>query len=102
MIYTYQDLLKVANDDKSRAEFVLKVINNHKSSDDYKTAAIAEEYNKHKNVTITEYQKILYTVTGKAIPDNFSANFKMAFSPSLKSIKLRISSPSRNLGFSSM
>lgn len=78
MFYTYQDLLKVADDDKSRAEFVLKVINNHKSSDDYKTAAIAEEYNKHKNVTITEYQKILYTVTGKAIPDNFSANFKMA------------------------
>lgn len=78
MIYTYQDLLKVADDDKSRAEFVLKVINNHRSSDDYKTAAIAEEYNKHKNVTINEYQKILYTVTGKAIPDNFSANFKMA------------------------
>lgn len=78
MFYTYQDLLNVAEDDKSRAEFVLKVIHNHKQSDDYKTAIIAEEYNKHKNVTITEYQKILYTVTGKAIPDNFSANFKMA------------------------
>ena len=78
MLYTYQDLLNVADDDKSRAEFILKVINNHKSSDEYKLALIAEEYNKHKNVTITEYQKILYTVTGKAIPDNFSANFKMA------------------------
>ena len=78
MFYTYQDLLNVAEDDKSRAEFVLKVIHNHKQSDDYKIAAIAEEYNKHKNVKITEYQQILYTVTGKAIPDNFSANFKMA------------------------
>lgn len=76
--YTYQDLLNVGDDDFSRMEFVLKAINNHKLSDDYKTAIIADEYNKHKNVTISEYQKILYTVTGKAIPDNFSANFKMA------------------------
>lgn len=76
--YTYQDLLQVRDDDKDCIEFVLKAINNHKSSEAYKTALIAEEYNKHKNVTITEYQKILYTVTGKAIPDNFSANFKMA------------------------
>lgn len=78
MIYTYQDLLKVGDDEKSRMQFVHSVIHNHKQSDEYKTAAIAGEYNKHKNVTIVEYQKILYTVTGKAIPDNFSANFKMA------------------------
>ena len=76
--YTYQDLLSVGEDDRARVEFALKAINNHKISDDYKTALIAEEYNAHRNVTINEYQKILYTVTGKAIPDNFSANFKMA------------------------
>lgn len=76
--YTYQDLLEVGDDDFSKMEFVLKAINNHKISDEYKIAIIAEEYNKHKNVTISEYQKILYTVTGKAIPDNFSANFKTA------------------------
>lgn len=78
MIYTYQDLLKIGEDEHERMSFVLSAIHNHKNSDDYRLAVIAEEYNKHKNVTITEYQKILYTVTGKAIPDNFSANFKMA------------------------
>lgn len=76
--YTYQDLLDAGDDEKERMSFVLSAIHNHKMSDDYEMAIIAEEYNKHKNVTIKEYQKILYTVTGKAIPDNFSANFKMA------------------------
>lgn len=78
LIYTYQDLLNVGDEEQERVAFMLKVIYNHKQSDEYKTALIAEEYNKHKNVTINEYQKILYTVTGKAIPDNFSANFKMS------------------------
>lgn len=78
LIYTYQDLLNVGDEEHERVAFVLKVIHNHKQSDEYKMALIAEEYNKHKNVTINEYQKILYTVTGKAIPDNFSANFKMS------------------------
>ena len=76
--YTYQDLQNVGEDEHARIEFVLKAINNYKNCDEYRIAIIAEEYNKHKNVTINEYQKLLYTVTGKAIPDNFSANFKMA------------------------
>lgn len=76
--YTYQDLLAVGENEKERVNFVLSAIHNHKMSSDYEIAIIAEEYNRHKNVTISEYQKILYTVTGKAIPDNFSANFKMA------------------------
>ena len=76
--YTYQDLLQVGDDENAKVEFMLNAINNHKLSERYELAVIADEYNKHKNVTITEYQKLLYTVTGKAIPDNFSANFKMS------------------------
>ena len=76
--YTYQDLLNIGDDERERMNFILKAIHNHKNTEDYNIAIIAEEYNKHKNVTINEYQKLLYTVTGKAIPDNFSANFKMA------------------------
>ena len=53
-------------------------VNNHKNSEQYKMAYIADQYNRHLNVTIREYQKLLYTVTGKAVPDNYSANFKMA------------------------
>lgn len=75
---TYQDLLLVGQDEKERMDFVKQCIIQHKSSDLYKTAWTADQYNRHKNVTITEYQKILYTVSGKAIPDIWSANFKMA------------------------
>lgn len=75
---TYQDLVNIGKDEKERITFVRNCIISHTSSDMYKTARDAYEYNCHRNVTITEYQKILYTVTGKAIPDNWSANFKMA------------------------
>lgn len=77
-MYTYQDLLKVGESEKARMDFVLSAISSHKVSEDYETACIANEYDRHRNVTIREYQKILYTVTGKAIPDNYNANFKMA------------------------
>ena len=75
-IKTYQDFLKV--DEVNRKDFVRALIAEHKGSDDYKLAADAYEYFCHRNVTITEYQKLLYTVTGTAIPDNWSANYKMA------------------------
>lgn len=76
---TYQDFEKIKDrSEEERMAFVQSVINNHRNSDTYMTAYIADQYNRHKNVTIREYQKILYTVTGKAVPDNFSANFKMS------------------------
>lgn len=75
---TYQDLLAVGENEKARKEFVLSLINEHKSSKDYRTAKEAYEYFCHRNVTINEYRKLLYTITGEAIPDNYSANFKMA------------------------
>lgn len=75
---TYQDLLKIGDSDEERMKFVLSAIGQHKRTDAYNTAKIAEQYYRHKNVTINEYQKILYTVTGAAVPDNWSANFKMA------------------------
>lgn len=78
-ILTYQDFLDVKDKgDRERMAFAQSVINDHKNSDLYREAYIADQYNRHRNVTITEYQKLLYTVTGKAIPDNISANFKMA------------------------
>ena len=77
-MYTYQDLLTVRDDDNARMQFVRDAIAAHKSTELYKTAIIATDYDKHKNVTIREYQKLLYTVTGKAIPDNWNANFKLA------------------------
>lgn len=75
---TYQDLLAITDNEVERIAFVRKAIDQHKGTLMYKTAWIAEQYDKHRNVTINEYQKILYTVTGKAVPDNWSANYKMA------------------------
>ena len=74
---TYQDLLEVQDTDEARMDFVRKCINQHKSSDLYKTALIANEYNAHRNVTIIRYQKLLYTMSGQTVPDIFSSNFKI-------------------------
>ena len=75
---TYQDFLEVAEkSDRERMEFVLFAINNHKDSDLYKQAVIAKEYDAHRNVTIANFQKLLYTLNGKVIPDNYSPNYKL-------------------------
>lgn len=58
---TYQDLLEIQDTDESRMDFVRQCINQHRVSDIFKTAVIAEEYNAHRNVTIVRYQKLLYT-----------------------------------------
>ena len=75
---TYQDFLEVAEkSDRERMEFILSAINNHKDSDLYKQAVIAKEYDAHRNVTIANFQKLLYTLNGKVIPDNYSPNYKL-------------------------
>lgn len=75
---TYQDFLEVGNDDKRKMDFVKRVINDHKASDLYITAKVAESYRKQQNLTIKNFQKLLYTVSGQAIPDTISPNYKMA------------------------
>ena len=74
---TYQDLLEVGDDEARRIDFVQQCINEFKVSDLYRDADIAYQYAKKKNVTISEYQKLLYTVSGNVVPDNYSANWKM-------------------------
>ena len=75
-IKTYQDLLEVGENERDRMQFVLSAINEHKLSEQYGIARDAELYASGKNATIMNYQKLLYTVTGKAVPDNYSANHK--------------------------
>ena len=74
---TYQDMLLVGENEKNRIAFVRDVIGKHRSSQMYRIARDAEEYRKGRNKTICDYQKLLYTVSGKAIPDNYSANYKI-------------------------
>jgi SPP1 family phage portal protein len=75
---TYQDLLDVGEIERDRMEFVLSAIREHKASEAYQMAADAVLYASGKNATIMRYQKLLYTLTGKAVPDNYSANHKCA------------------------
>lgn len=77
-IKTYQDLKAVGENEKERMAFVLAAINEHKSSDLYKIAVDADKYAKGKNATIMNYQKLLYTLKGDAVPDNYTANHKCA------------------------
>lgn len=75
---TYQDFKAVGENEEKRKAFVRMLINEHKSSQDYGIARDAYEYYCHKNVTIRAFQKVLYKVTGEAVPDYCSPNFKMA------------------------
>lgn len=74
---TYEDFLKQTTEQEIQ-EFVRTAISDHKTSPLYKEAKIAYEYYRKRNVTITNYQKLLYTLSGQAVPDNFSANYKFA------------------------
>ena len=75
---TYQDLEKLGMNETKRKAFVHALINEHKSTKDYKIAKEAYEYYCHRNVTIRNYQKLLTTVEGKIIPDTMTSNYKMA------------------------
>lgn len=76
-VKTYQDLLAVGQDRKKRMQFVKDAIQAHKGSALYKQAVIANDYDMQRNTTILAYQKLLYKVTGEAVPDNYSANYKL-------------------------
>lgn len=78
----YEDLL-AAGQGQDLLNFVFNAIAEHKASLLYSEALTAYEYFRKRNVTITKYQKLLYTLSGEAVPDNFSANYKFcnAFFP---------------------
>lgn len=72
--------MEVGSDEIQRAEFTRKVIYAHKNSGDYERAIIAQDYDKKHNTTITNYRKLLYTIAGQAVEDNYSANYKICSS----------------------
>ena len=80
---TYEDLIKIGENEQDRMKFVRGAISEHKNSQLYKEADDAYQYFCRRNVTINKYQKLLYTIAGVAVPDNFSANYKFtnAFFP---------------------
>ena len=77
-IKTYQDLLAVGEDERNRIEFVQDVIRDHKGSKLYSDALTANEYFAGRNVTITNYCKLIHDAFGRAVPDIWSPNHKIA------------------------
>ena len=74
---TSQNLEAISEDEGKVKKFVFDVIEDHKGSGAYKTASIAERYYARKNVTIMQFQKLLYNMKGQAVPDMWSANYKL-------------------------
>ncbi len=71
---TYQDFIS-AND---RIAFIVKAINEHRASDEYKIAVAADLYDKQQNVTINNTVKKIYNSAGIAIADPTASNNRIA------------------------
>lgn len=74
---TYQDFLK-AKEDGTLLDFIKKAIEEHRTSEAFRIALDADEYEAERNVTIREYVKFMYSADGKKIVDFTSPNSKMA------------------------
>lgn len=75
---TYQDFLSSKTNEENVKSFIYKAINEYKTSSNYNWAVEGDKYARQLNTTIMKYQKLLYTMSGKAVPDNYTANHKLA------------------------
>ena len=76
MAKTYQDY-EEAIKTGSVAAFLADVIAEHRSTKLYKTATIADAYNKQLNVTIMNFTKKLYSMDGSELVDFTASNTKI-------------------------
>ena len=70
---TYQDSL-----DRNPIDFITEAIKAYQQDDMYKWAIDGKNYVTQQNTTIMKYRKLIYDMAGKAVPDNYSANYKTA------------------------
>lgn len=73
---TYQDYLE--NGQSDIKAFVSRAINEHISSENYKIALSANNYDHQKNETIYDYVRTIYTGTGSEVVDFTAANNRIA------------------------
>lgn len=74
---SYQDLLKAGDSPSKKGKFCVTAIETFKGTPEYKSAQDGEAYYNKHNLTIEKYQKFLYTISGRQVPDLFSANYKL-------------------------
>ncbi len=72
---TFQDYLESQND---VVGFIAKAINQHVSSEVYKIAVSADNYDRQKNDTIYNYVRTIFTATGAEVQDFTAANNRIA------------------------
>ena len=72
-MYTYQDFIN----DGGGVQAMSNAIVHHTKSDLYKTAKSADEYDHQRNETITNYIKIMFTMTGTPVEDFTATNNKL-------------------------
>lgn len=87
-MFTFQDLEKVltewqnSNTDTPLLQFVQGAISAHKSDKkstaNYETAVLADEYYRHRDRTIVQFQKLLYDISGHPKVDEWGANYKLS------------------------
>lgn len=74
---TYQDFTEAV--EKGRLlSFLRKAINQHRESDEYKMAVIADEYDRQRNTTINEAMRKIYSMNGMAYVDFTASNNRIA------------------------
>ena len=74
---TYQDLLEVGENEIDRAKFCKTAVEQFRGSREYAEAVAGEAYYHKHNLTIEGFQKFLYTLSGRKVPDLFSANYRL-------------------------
>lgn len=74
---TYEELLEVGEVEKDRAEFCLQAVKQFESTQEYEDAYAGYSYYNKRNLTIEQYEKWLYTVTGRRIKDEWSPNHRI-------------------------
>ena len=78
MRYYYNDLIAVGEDELNISRFVHEAINAFTASDLYKTAQIADDYDRGQNTTITHYQKYITNLAGQRMVDPYSSTHRGA------------------------
>ena len=73
---TYQDFVEAG--DADREGFVLEAIERHKSGRAYRTARIADAYDRQENITINTYVQKVFDITGSRLVDFTASNNRIA------------------------
>lgn len=72
---TFQDLIKAGENGKGL--FCRQAIDEFMGSTDYLNAKAGQSYYEKHNLTIENFQKFIYTLSGRQIEDTFSVNYKL-------------------------